>query len=152
MIILRRDNDLYRDQKDLAGTFAGLMDLYERNYIGVRRLIPTMPAAGTALQSCPPGALTLHLEVIDRFPYTTELALTYYFVKSGRVTAEPELRIRVYNDARQAEVLAAHLRRWPAVTLPGSDGNVTGLHTRWRINRFLYKWLSYCLHQGHRFG
>ena len=25
------------------------------------------------------------------------------------------------------------------------------LYDRWRRNRFLYRWLGYCLHRGHRF-
>jgi uncharacterized protein YqiB (DUF1249 family) len=129
------------------------MDLYERNYIGVRRLIPAMPPARVRLQSRVAGALTLHLEVVERFPYTTELALTYHFFKVGEMVAEPDLRIRVYNDARQAEVLAAHLRRWSEPAPSGrSDTAGAQLHARWRVNRFLYKWLNYCLHQGHRFG
>lgn len=153
MIILKRDNDLQRDQHDLAGTFAGLMDLYERNYINVRRLIPTMPPVQARLQSRLPNTLTLHLEVVERFPYTTELALTYHFFRLGEMVAEPDLRIRVYHDARQAEVLTAHLRRWPeSVLLDGCDTPGAQLHGRWRVNRFLYKWLSYCLHQGHHFG
>ena len=132
-------------------TFAGLMDLYEQNYIGIRRLIPAMPPVGVHLVSQVPGGLSLHLEVLERFRYTTELALTYHFVKQHKgVIAEPNLLVRVYHDARLAEVMAAHLRRRPAFqALENTSG--TQLHSRWRVNRFLYKWLHYCLHQGHCF-
>jgi hypothetical protein len=135
----------------LPGTFAGLMDLYERNYIGMRRLLPQVPPAGTRVTSEVPGGLSLHLEVLERFRYTTEVALTYYFQRGPARVAEPDLRIRIYHDARLAEVMAAQLRRWPEFRLD-EDGTVqTHLDARWYVNRFLCKWLSYCLHQGHRF-
>ncbi len=133
------------------GSFAGLMDLYERNYIGIRRLIPTLPPAGSRLASPVPGGLTLYLDVLERFRYTTELSLTYRFPKENVTTAEPNLRIRIYHDARLAEVMSAQLRRSPELYLTAASDCRTHLAVCWHINRFLYKWLNYCLHQGHRF-
>lgn len=135
----------------LPETFAGLMDLYERNYIGIRRLIPTVPPTRTRLVSAAPDSLSLHLEIIERFRYTTELSLTYYFPRNTGLIAEPDLRIRIYHDARLAEVTAAHLRRWPEFQIGEEAASRTHLRARWHVNRFLYKWLNYCLHQGHRF-
>jgi uncharacterized protein YqiB (DUF1249 family) len=150
-MILTSHHDPHSSLQDLSGTFAGLMDLYERNYIGIRRLVPRMPAAGTSLISQVPGGLSLYLDVIERFPYTTELVLTYHFFRDGYVLTEPNLRIRVYQDARLAEVMSAHLRHWPEFEATEGGWNKTRLRSRWHVNRFLYKWLSYCLHQGHRF-
>ncbi len=133
---------------DLTGTFAGLMDLYERNYISLRRLLTSLPPPGVTRVSTIPGGLDLYARVIERFPYTTELCLTYRFQRDGGPVEEPDLRIRIYHDARQAEVMSAHLRHWPSFLA----GEATQLHARWHVNRFLYKWLSYCLHQGHRFA
>jgi len=131
-------------------SFVGLMDLYERNYIGIRRLVPTPPAAGESLVSVVPGALDLHLTVMERFRYTTELHLTYLFAQPGSEPhAEPDLYIRVYHDARQAEVTAARLRHRPDFVGEAWDRQPT-LRSRWHVNRFLYKWLNYCLYQGHR--
>ncbi len=138
-------------QQELAGTFAGLMDLYERNYISIRRLVPVMPPAKTCLVSQAPGGLDLHLKVIERFRYTTELSLTYYFARPEGCVAEPDLCIRVYHDARLAEVMSGHLRHWPAFQVAEESVGSGHLRARWHVNRFLYKWLGYCLHQGHRF-
>ena len=132
-------------------TFAGLMDLYERNYIGIRRLVPAMPPAQSRWVSRVPDGLGLHLRINERFRYTTELSLTYYFSRHDRAVAEPDLCIRVYHDARLAEVMSAHLRRWPEFVNREGCGGKSQLRARWHVNRFLYKWLNYCLHQGHRF-
>ena len=148
-MILLSNRDVRANLQNAPGTFAGLMDLYECNYIGVRRLIRHMPAASSCRISQVPGGLDLHLEVLERFRYTTELTLTYHFLRDMGSVAEPDLRIRVYHDARLAEVLSAHLRNWPIETC--STNPKAQLLSRWHINRFLYKWLNFCLRQGHRF-
>lgn len=150
MIVVHHDH-ARAGLQPLPGTFAGLMDLYERNYINMRRLVPTMPPAHTCLASSILNGLSLYLTVIERFPYTTELSLTYHFFRHSHLIAEPDLRIRVYHDARLAEVTAAALRRWPEFSADEEETKHSNLVSRWHVNRFLYKWLNYCLHQGHRF-
>ncbi len=134
-----------------AGSFAALMDLYERNYMLVRRLIPEVPAAGVLDVSRVEDGLDLYLSIQARHTYTSDFFLTYRFQRAGAQAEEPALRVRIYHDARAAEVMAAHLRHLPA--FGQLDGHGHGdLRERWRVNRFLYKWLGYCLHQGHRFN
>ncbi|MDS4030190.1 MAG: DUF1249 domain-containing protein [Candidatus Contendobacter sp.] len=141
---------------DSPGTFAALMELYERNYINIRRLLPVMPPARVKCVSRASGALDLHLCVTERCRYTSELILTYQFDQDdGSTIAEPNLWIRVYHDARQAEVMAAQPRHCPTFAIDVlAHHRPERIHrsARWRINRFLYKWLGYCLHQGHRFA
>ncbi|NJM13167.1 MAG: DUF1249 domain-containing protein [Synechococcaceae cyanobacterium SM1_2_3] len=154
-MILLHPTHAHLIQHDTPGAFAALMDLYERNYINLRRLLPTMPAAQTAAISQVPGGLDLHLRIIERCRYTSELILTYQFDQGdGGIASEPNLCIRVYHDARLAEVLAAYPRRHPSFHAP-ANGRLTSsaaLLTRWQMNRFLFKWLSYCLRQGHCFA
>ena len=59
-----------------------------------------------------------------------------------------DLRIRVYHDARMVEVLSGHLKhgRQRYDHLP-ADAKIE----KWKLNRFLYKWLGFCLYQGHQF-
>ena len=151
-MIVTCENAVQAGLQVLPGTFASLMDLYERNYIGIRRLIPLMPPATTCQVSSIPGGLSLYLEVLERFRYTTELMLTYHFGREDGVVAEPDLRIRVYHDARLAEVMSAQRRHWPEFQLSEETARQLQLSSRWHVNRFLYKWLNYCFYQGHRFG
>mgnify|MGYP002377729090 FL=1 len=141
--------------RDEPGTFPALMDLYECNYINMRRLLPVTPERPIHLVSRISGNLDLHLGFVERFRYTSELSLTYRFHQAGAVLSEPDLRIRIYHDARLAEVLTAHLRHHPAFdaeSLADRPADGKQLHARWKINRFLFKWLNYCLRQGHRFS
>lgn len=136
------------------GAFAALMDLYESNYINVRRLAPALPNCPTHLISQIPDGLALHLRLLERTRYTSEISLTYQFNQADTLYVEPNLHIRIYHDARLAEVLAAHLRHLPAFDAESllthrTDG--AQLYRRWKANRFLFKWLHYCLRQGHRF-
>ncbi len=130
-------------------TFASLMDLYERNYILVRRLIPELPATEESSESSAATGLPLHLRVLERHAYTSDIVLTYRFQRPAGFATEPDLTVRIYHDARVAEVMAAHLRHWPAFLHDELDPR--DLNRRWKVNRFLFKWLSYCIFQGHRF-
>lgn len=144
--MLIRDMPPYLDPRPRS--FAALMDLYEANYIRLRRLCPGLPGMRGALVSRIPGAMDLHLGVLAHNRYTSDLSLTYLFREDGGLRASPDLHLRVYFDARQVEVLGRGDREWPS-DRTRQDG--PALLERWRENRFLYKWLGYCLHQGHGF-
>jgi len=139
----------YSSTAGMARSFSALMDLYERNYILVRRLMPRPPDADTRWVSRVADGLPLELKMLERHRYTSDIRLSYRFERRGMIVLEPDLRVRVYHDARAAEVMAAHLRHLPDFPLPTESG--MDIRDRWRVNRFLYKWLGYCLHQGHRF-
>ncbi|EHQ52035.1 hypothetical protein ECTPHS_05040 [Ectothiorhodospira sp. PHS-1] len=134
-------------------SFAALMDLYEANYIRLRQLSPELRSQRGALVSRVAGAMDLYLEVIESCPYTTTLILTYHFEgDEGRHRRKsPNLHLRVYHDARQVEVMGCACRRSGEEVSLGDHPDWQALEHRWRFNRFLYKWLGYCLHQGHRF-
>ena len=128
------------------------MELYESNYLRLRRLCPDPDALTGTQVSLVPGASDLHLTVLERTPYTTKLRLTYEFGEGERVRRQPDLTVRMFHDARQAEVVGRYCRqRGEDPSLDARIG-VPGLACRWRHNRFLFKWLGFCLVQGHRFG
>lgn len=132
-------------------SFASLMDVFENNYIRLRKLIPDLDILDTAVSSRP-GSVDLRLTVLERGPYTTTIALTYHFDADGDPVAEPDLVVRVYHDARLAEVLSYQRRVYkPGTAVWTGSEHAFELDRKWRINRFLEKWLGFCLHQGHSF-
>ena len=128
--------------------FVSLMDLYENNYMRLRRLAPDLSKLPDIAVSCLPGCLSLHMTILERTKFTTTLCLTYYFEEGERGMEEPALTIRVYHDANQVEVLTGHLRhgRQHYDHIPAKAKKI-----KWKLNRFLYKWLGYCLYLGHSF-
>ncbi len=134
------------------GSFSCLMDVFENNYILLRKLVPDLDIIDCAVSSRP-LSVDLNLTVLERGPYTTTLALTYHFEDRDDWVAEPDLVIRIYHDARLAEVLSYQRRGYQLDSTipwtPANQGYV--LERKWRINRFLQKWLGFCLHQGHSF-
>ena len=134
-------------------SFAGLMTVYESNYLRLHALVPALATLEGGFVSRVDGDCDLHLTVTERTPYTCTLVMTYRFEEvDGSIVSDPDLCIRVYFDGRLAEAmsLARHhhheLFRELASTLSSE------LDTRWARNVMLNKWLEYCLDRGHHFG
>lgn len=126
--------------------FPGLMALYEENYMRLRRLAPRLDRVGDRAVSRVAGCIDLHLVVVERARYTTTVRLTYVFEDATGERWEPDLRVRVQHDARTAEAMEVHMGRGRY----RFDARRT-LQRSWERNRFLHKWLGYCLYRGHRF-
>ncbi|MFN3842529.1 MAG: DUF1249 domain-containing protein [Rehaibacterium terrae] len=132
--------------------FAWLMGLYGENHLRLTRLFdPDRLERGRYVSSIGDG-LDLQLDVIERHPYTVELRLTYAMRDPLTGQPDPSAYVRLYRDARQAEVTHCYVgRHWQ---------DVLGLHPssrlminhRLRMNAFLNKWLDYLAGQGHSVG
>lgn len=143
-------------QADYCGipprTFAGLMELYESNYIRLRNLVPDLGALQPEVISRVSGVLDLHLCIVERCKFTTTLNLTYHFSDAEGVSPAPDIRVRIYHDAQVGEVIACGRRRGLRHAEYNRMHHQYTLEEKWRMNRFLQKWLGYCLRQGHRFS
>ncbi len=124
-------------------SFAALMDLYEHNYMRLKCLCPPIKDITGHVVSQVLNADDLHLIVIEQSRHTTTFRLTYEMADN---VPRPNLTLRIYHDARQAEVLSRGRN-----DLASMDRGLTdaALLSRWKTNRFLYKWLNYCRKQGH---
>ena len=125
------------------------MELYENNYIALRRLCPTLGELDGLHVSSPAGVPPLHLRLLERTRYTTTVELSQPVCDVGRT---PTLSVRVYQDARQAEVLISGVHPDGLNCDPVADGRRRELTVCWQANAFLHDWLNHCLRQGHRFG
>ena len=129
-------------------SFIDLMDIYEHNYIRLRLFCGDIRQLPDETISKVEGGVSVQLTVLERARHTTTLMLTYLFDDGDK---RPDLKIQIYHDSHQADVISRNCR------LAGRDirlweqqiDNV--LLCRWRLNRFLYKWLKHLDYQGHSF-
>lgn len=131
-------------------SFAGLMTLYESNYLRLARLVVPLSDPPDEAVSRTRGDQPLHLETLERCRYTSTLRLTYWFGHDGQALPDPDLIVRVYHDARMSEVTSCcefhrHRILRPWITPGGEE-----IRERWARNQMFHKWLEYCLERGHR--
>ena len=149
---LQTDTDCAASWRARPASFVSLMSLYESNYIRLGWLIEDLSVVDGPIVSSVAGDCPLHLKVEDRGRYTTTLTLTYMFDGDAEPLADPDLQIRVYHDARLAEVQSS--ARWHRHAMLESmrSSLARALGERWLRNIMLNKWLDYCVERGHRFA
>jgi len=130
---------------------SALLELYERNFRLIQRLVPELELPFDDARSHSRSDLPLRLTVLERGRYTAAFRLTYEFAGSQEY-ASPDLSVRVYRDAHLAEALTCSGR--PAWTAAGEGDPAAWdyLDNQWGRNLLLHKWLDYLLEHGHGFG
>ena len=136
-------------------SLGALMALYEGNFLKLSGLTPMLPperlAAASRTVSTSPHDLDLHLVVDSVTRYTLDLRLSYHFEDAAGWVADPDLRIRVYLDARMVEVLGwINAPRHDTLRQLMNDSS-RELDRRWSKNIMFGKWLDYLQDMGHRF-
>jgi uncharacterized protein YqiB (DUF1249 family) len=135
-------------------SFVALMSLYESNYLRLDSLCGNLRELAGVRVSRVADDCDLRLSVTERSPYTTSFDLTYVFdaLDAQGVSTYPDMRVRVYHDARLVEA-----QEW--ATQHDHEGlrRLRGqaereLDQRWARNTMLNKWLEYCIDRGHGFG
>ena len=128
-----------------------LEKLCESNFQKLFRLIPELRAFTHSAVGRSDRQPALHLEILERNPYTLTIELSHCFEQPALGLMRPAVKIRIYLDAQLAEVIrdcdrpaVGHVFQNPAQTLEIRD-------YKWRLNYFLQKWLDHCLKTDYRF-
>ena len=125
-----------------------LTPLHEELYRQLALLLPQDWQEHSLLESRLPGKPPLRVQVLEHFPYTDEIALSY--AKPGQAEEGEVMVVRLYHDAQVAELhhcnaVGYFLRRLgPAVSAELQAG------TRRSQNAFLLKWLDFLLDAGYQ--
>src|SRR5438445_315987 len=99
---------LARPAAYIPGRFAYLMGLYAENYHRLARLFaPQSLAVGSYVSSIDDG-IDLHLDVLEKHPYTVELRMTYNMMDKETGELAPSAWLRMYRDAHVAEATHCH--------------------------------------------
>jgi uncharacterized protein YqiB (DUF1249 family) len=133
------------------GSFVALMSLYESNYLRLSALAGDLRQLADTRVSRVADDCDLRLSVTERSPYTTSFDLTYLFVDGEEISTYPDMRVRIYHDARLVEA-----QEWASQHGHEALRRLRGLaerelDQRWARNTMLNKWLEYCIDRGHGF-
>lgn len=129
--------------------FGYLMGLYAENHARLARMFAPDALVEDRYVSSVDDGLDLHVDVLERHPYTTELRLTYGLRDPVTGEPDPSAFLRCYRDARLVEATHCYVgRNWQDVLgLRPSAASMLG--HRLRMNSFLNKWLQFLGEQGH---
>lgn len=133
-------------------SFVALMSLYESNYIRLSWLTGEVALLQGHHRSQVEGDCELLLTIDDRSTYTTTLNLTYLLADRPSSLAYPDMRLRVYHDARLAEAQDWASAHGHSALRAFRSQAERELDQRWARNIMLNKWLEYCVERGHRFS
>lgn len=137
-----------RYKVDLSGQLAEC----EANYLRLRKLMPAMGDSDQWQFAVSGGQRHWHtrIRVLERSRFTTTVQIKQASDPdrpAGWLRA-PQLTVRLYHDARMAEVLAweQHRRLQPRYDYPNRA--MYQQDEKAQLNRFLGEWLGLCLEQG----
>jgi len=123
----------------------------EANYARLMRLLPDMRevscARRVALSQGERLLGVLTLEVLETCPYTSTVRVRQEH--SLPWLPVPQLEVRVYHDARMAEVIGAQNARRFRSIYPYPNAAMHQPDEKSQLNLFLGEWLSHCLACGH---
>lgn len=126
-----------------------LQQLQEEIYRQFQLLIPDTIAYYSAFESRIADSPPLRMEVLERHRYTIFLRLTYAFNPEEQAFYSPNAHLRLYNDARIAEVTSFDWEQGTTRLANPWYPPRNLLQKQWRLNATMDKWLTYILNQGH---
>lgn len=127
----------------------GFGRLCEANYARLRQLLPVeelAPGMACQLDLLAGGVFLASIQVtgVDLSRYT-QTVLLQQIRSSGPWLNDPRMQVRLYHDARMAEVLSAagHVRIEAVYDYPNRQMHLPD--EKHQINQFLGEWLQYCV-------
>jgi len=128
-----------------------LQAVCEANYLRLMRLLPQMRTSEevrrVAMSQGDRLLGVLVLRVLETCPYTSTLLITQEHCLPWLPV--PQMEVRVYHDARMAEVTRAeHARRLRGI-YPYPNAQMHQPDEKTQLNLFLGEWLGHCLACGH---
>lgn len=145
-----------RLKKKYSVDLADHMAECEANYARVMQLLPNLVTAddwefGLAVPGSSP--VRLRITITERCKYTTMLEIEQHDCAGsalpGNLSSTPCFSLRVYHDARMAEVVGFNSHRQIRPRYDYPNDKMYHRDEKAQLNRFLGEWLSHCLKYGH---
>jgi len=118
--------------------------IYEENFVRLMRLIPALRDVHGDTTVLLDGSDQLQLSILEQNRYTTLLTLEYCFSSDNQMLPNPEMKIRVYHDARLAEVIRYQQHSNIKASYPYPNLKMYQPLEKRQINLFFRDWLIHC--------
>lgn len=128
-----------------------VMQLYERNYCRLQCLIPDIELIGQRMEKSVVGESQIMLNAVEQFKYTSVITLIQPLGDEDIYLSDPRMNIRVYHDARVAEVLSFQNHGYFRPKYDYPNPCMYQPREKKRVNLFLSEWLDFLIREGHRF-
>ena len=135
----------YLNKRRYVPNLAQLQACCTRNYASLLRLVDGLGGKDTLLFSHEGQTLTLAVE--EQAPYTSTIRLSQQ--RSGLPDyLTPAMRVRMYHDARMAEVLSSQQISGVRARYDYPNCRMHQQDEKMQINQFLAEWVTFCLEHG----
>lgn len=132
-------------KRDYHVDLSALMRIYETNYAKLLKLLPKGQKGGENCKFDIQGKC-FELKILDVTRYTTLLEI--YQCDEPLEYMRPYLKIRMYHDARVAEVCASQQIYFIQARYDYPNPKMHQSNEKHQVNAFLADWLTHCLRYG----
>ncbi len=127
---------------------AGLQALCACNYVAIEKLMPQLrgeSVGGFVVEAL--GGHDVAVRILERAPYTTIIDIQQRG-DAASPAPSPQFQVRVYHDARMAEVVACQGHRHIKPRYDYPNAKMYQRDEKFQLNRFFGEWLGLCLANG----
>ncbi len=126
------------------------MAICEVNYARLNKLMPDLEECDMREFQLVWGKhqVQIRFEVEERFVYTTTLQISQQEHNGSSWLESPALVVRLYHDARMAEVICLKRRRQLSGAYPYPNRDMHQPDEKVQLNHYLGEWLSHCQQYG----
>ena len=133
---------IYEQQKKVS--YSNICELFDLNFKKIYRLIPLLPAIKDDYIAKKDLLKNLYLICHEKQFYTGTYTLTHQHDLKSNTINRPNIRFKLYFDARLLEVISV-CKETTINTHHPMGHNCSDFVFQWELNLFMLRWLEYCL-------
>ncbi len=119
----------------------------ERNYVHLMRLLPDCDTESMSYQFAVGNGLKYKISIVDSSRYTSTLQLEQVQARAP-VYLQPVMTVRLYHDARMAEVVSSQNVGALAPSYDYPNAKMRLRNEKHMVNQFLSEWIGFCINTG----
>lgn len=125
-----------------------MLAICEANYARMMRLLPDVDTEHMQYQFSAGHSLQYQIRIIESARYTSTLEMQQVSA-TGPKFLQPTMHVRLYHDARVAEVIKNQRVGSLKASYPYPNQSMHQKNEKQMVNQFLAEWLKFCLqHQN----